>query len=355
MNKLFTVTLLVALLSNSAFAHVHTDNVNQIHKEVVTEKTGIGAREAGTPEEITTAKYIISSFEKMGLTVSKQSFTFGKNKRSSMNIIANTQPALTHTIVLGAHYDSTGAEHGSLGATDNGAGLAAMLAIASKLSKTKNLNYNIRFIAFGAEEVGLFGSKHYMKVLSENVSDVNNIKAMINFDTIAGGDFTYVHSAHTTPYQCPKAQNNYNSSTVVRDALLAASKQLKGASKPYVIHPAYEGYPEGVTGSWSDHAPFACAGVPIAYVESTNFTINGKDGYDGYSQSVHPTLWDCFDEKNKTACDRKTETKWGKIWHTEFDRLDKLDILFPGRLDQQMTDNVNILTDLLSNFDKYAK
>ena len=79
------------------------------------------------------------------------------------------------------------------------------------------------------------------------------------------------------------------------------------------------------TGSWSDHAGFACAGIPIANVESTNYKINGEYGYDGYSQSTHPDTWDCFDKETHTACDRDNETKWGKIWHTEFDRLDKLD------------------------------
>jgi hypothetical protein len=69
--------------------------------------------------------------------------------------------------------------------------------------------------------------------------------------------------------------------------------------------------------------------VPIAYVEATNFTINGEDGYDGYSQSTNPALWDCYDDATKSACDRDSETQWGKIWHTEHDRLDKMAELFP--------------------------
>ena len=75
---------------------------------------------------------------------------------------------------------------------------------------------------------------------------------------------------------------------------------------------------------------------PIAYVEATNFTINGEDGYDGYSQSTNPALWDCYDDATKSACDRDSETQWGKIWHTEHDRLDKMAELFPGRIEQQL-------------------
>jgi hypothetical protein len=86
--------------------------------------------------------------------------------------------------------------------------------------------------------------------------------------------------------------------------------------------------------------------VPIAYVEATNFTINGADGYDGYSQTTNPALWDCYDDATKSACDRDNETQWGKIWHTQYDRLDKMAELFPGRVEQQLSAN----TDLMIRF-----
>ena len=92
--------------------------------------------------------------------------------------------------------------------------------------------------------------------------------------------------------------------------------------------------------------PLCLPGVPIAYVEATNFTINGEDGYDGYSQSTNPALWDCYDDATKSACDRDSETQWGKIWHTEHDRLDKMAELFPGRIEQQLGAN----TDLMIRF-----
>lgn len=81
-------------------------------------------------------------------------------------------------------------------------------------------------------------------------------------------------------------------------------------------------------------------------MEATNFTINGEDGYDGYSQSTNPALWDCYDDATKSACDRDSETQWGKIWHTEHDRLDKMAELFPGRIEQQLGAN----TDLMIRF-----
>jgi Zn-dependent M28 family amino/carboxypeptidase len=351
--------ILIAIVNLLLCSPVNAENIieriSKIHQQIANANHGIGAREAGSTKEEATAQYIHNSFNEMGLTTTEQVFSFGKKNLKSKNIIADTNPLLEKTIVLGAHYDSTAINTGSLGATDNGAGLTAMLVIASQMSKLKDLEYNIRFIAFGAEEVGLQGSKYYVEQLAKKSDKKHQIIAMINFDTIAGGDYIYVHSAHTTPYKCSQEDSIYNSSTKVREALLAASQKALGKENQYVIHPEYEGYPKGVTGSWSDHAPFACAGIPIAYVESTNFTINGKDGFDGYSQSTHPALWDCYDDKNKTACDRKTEKKWGNIWHSKFDQIEVLEQLFPNRVTKQLFDNIHVMNTLLSNFHQFSE
>jgi len=322
-------------------------------KQLVSPAEGIGAREAGTDKEKQTAGYIKAKFEEFGYRTTKQDFSFKrrKNEGESQNIIAELGDPTKPTIILGAHYDSTAMKSGSMGATDNGAGVAAMLAIAEVLTIKLPKNYNIRFIAFGAEEIGLQGSNYYVSDLFKN-NKLENIAAMINFDTIAGGDNVYVHSAHTKPYRNCKNES-YSSDTSIREALLSASINVLGEKNKYVIHPDYEGYPEGVTGSWSDHASFACAGIPIAYVESTNFSINGKDGFDGYSQSNAEQLWSCYDQKNSTACNVKAEKNWGKIWHTKFDSLEQLNKIFPGRVEKQLGDNVNVLIELLSDPDKY--
>ena len=322
-------------------------------KELVDDKSGIGAREAGSEQEQHTAAYLISAFKGMGYQVTEQTFKFSHGKQSK-NIIVNSNSNKAKTIVLGAHYDSTAAKKGSLGATDNGAGVAAMLTIAKAIKQhTQTLDYNIRFIAFGAEEIGLQGSKYYVKQLAKQPGALANIAAMINFDTIAGGDLVYVHSAHTEPYDCSPQQTNYSSDTKVRTALLETSGKVLGKTQQYIIHPEYPNYPEGVTGPWSDHTPFACEGIAIAYVEATNFTIDGRDGFDGYSQSSHPALWDCFDQQKNSACDRATESKWGSIWHSEFDQLDKLEAIFPNRINQQITNHVKVLLEFFINAKHY--
>lgn len=324
--------------------------VNQYLQAVADPIKGIGAREAGSAKEQKTIAYVENEFKNMGLTVSVQPFDIPKQELTSANVIADLNNNQKQTMILGAHLDSTGEKHGSQGATDNATGLAAMLTVASKLAAIENLPYNLRFIAFGAEEVGLLGSKHYVQTLLKETGSLDNIIAMINLDTIAGGDYLYVHSAHTTPYKCGNISATYNSDTHIRDSLFNISKQKVEQKQQYIIHPTYEGYPEGVTGQWSDHAPFACAGVPIAYIESTNFTLNGKDGYDGYSQTDNSALWDCFDKETRSACERQKEIQWGNIWHTRFDQLATLKPLFPQRITEQLSANIKVLIVFFSNF-----
>ena len=54
----------------------------------------------------------------------------------------------------------------------------------------------------------------------------------------------------------------------------------------------------------------------------------------------------CLNHSEKTACNPEQERRWGYIWHTEADRLDKLNQLYPGRLRTQL----NAVTELLFNF-----
>lgn len=323
-------------------------------------ENGFGAREAGSENEAKAGEFIRAELEKMGYSVSVHEFKHPVLKKKdefihSSNVIADKQGESDRLLVLGAHFDSTGSQKGSLGAMDNGSGSAVLLAVAKQISTIKDLPYSVRFVAFGAEESGLIGSRKYMEMLKEEKpQELKRIVGMVNLDTVAGGDYLYVHSAHTTPYKCGGDNSNYNHDTRMREAILAASVKQLG-DDAHRIHPEFPGYPEGVTGDWSDHEPFACNGVPIAYIETTNFRINGKDGYDGYSQSTDPALWDCYDADNMTACDRKTETLWGRIWHEKHDRLDYLLEYMPERIHSQLNNNVSVLVEFFSRPDKYLK
>ncbi|MEJ7625662.1 MAG: M20/M25/M40 family metallo-hydrolase [Ferruginibacter sp.] len=114
-------------------------------------------------------------------------------KRTGNNVIGFINNHASSTIILGAHYDHLGygEDRNSLysgnekkihnGADDNASGTAALLELASMLSKSQLKNNNYLFIAFSGEELGLYGSKFFV----ENIpSQVTNINYMINMDMI---------------------------------------------------------------------------------------------------------------------------------------------------------------------------
>jgi hypothetical protein len=97
-------------------------------------------------------------------------------------------------IVIGAHYDHLGmggtgsgsrfmdslAVHN--GADDNASGVAGVLELAAYFANERNKpGRSILFLAFDAEELGLLGSKYFVK---NPLVDLKKVMAMINFDMI---------------------------------------------------------------------------------------------------------------------------------------------------------------------------
>ena len=353
LSKPLYLLLAVAGMSTHVFANTHqsTKTAWDYFVPLTVEEHGIGARPAGSDKERQAAKWIESQWQSMGYDVTVQPFeyTLRDTDFSSQNLIVDVKGKRAKTIIVGAHYDSTGDRFGSLGAIDNASGMAALLTLSARI-KNKDLPYSVRLIAFGAEEVGLQGAKAYVR---DAFDDRGDVIAMVNLDTIIGGDKLYVHSAHTEPYDCSTLpKGTFNADTQVRDGLQKVSQSLFG-SLGHQLHPANDEFPEGVTGSWSDHAPFACSGIPIAYLEATNFEIDGRNGKDGYSQTTAPAIWNCFDDAKNGACERKKEFKWGMIWHTKFDRVDELEAIMPGRLAEQLSINAEVLTHFIEEADKH--
>lgn len=80
-------------------------------------------------------------------------------------------------ICLDAHYDCVSI---SPGADDNASGVAAVLE-AARILKPYACNRSLNYLLFDAEELGLFGSKQYLKLLPKNNT---KIKADLNFEMI---------------------------------------------------------------------------------------------------------------------------------------------------------------------------
>lgn len=106
------------------------------------------------------------------------SVSLNEVKDQAFNVAARIDNGARNTIIIGAHYDHLGmGGEGSRylnseepmvhnGADDNASGTSGLLTMARFLasSEDKDLRkFNYLFIAFSAEEMGLLGSKHFVK------------------------------------------------------------------------------------------------------------------------------------------------------------------------------------------------
>ncbi|WP_232065134.1 M28 family metallopeptidase [Mycobacterium cookii] len=109
---------------------------------------------------------------------------------SARNVIAQTKTGSTSDVVMaGAHLDSV--PEGP-GINDNGSGVAAVLETALQLGNSPGIHNAVRVGFWGAEELGLIGSRKYVESLDLNA--LKDIALYLNFDMLASpnpGYFTY--------------------------------------------------------------------------------------------------------------------------------------------------------------------
>ena len=96
-------------------------------------------------------------------------------------------------VVMGAHYDHLGfgGEHSGSrrpdhyeihnGADDNASGVSIMMELAELFSHNNSNKRTLVFVGFGAEEMGLLGSKHFVK---SGIVENDNIQIMLNMDMV---------------------------------------------------------------------------------------------------------------------------------------------------------------------------
>ena len=118
-----------------------------------------------------------------------------KTERTGTNIAAYVDNGAKYTVIIGAHYDHLGygEDHNSLyanaakehlihhGADDNASGTAALMELAKWVKHSKLHNYNYLFIHFSGEELGLYGSKAFVK---DQKVDSAQIAYMMNLDMV---------------------------------------------------------------------------------------------------------------------------------------------------------------------------
>jgi hypothetical protein len=177
--------------------------IHQVNKSIILKYhdglMAFGARYTGSENCSLAGEYIYQSFEELGLDVMYHEWDFGGYQ--SRNIVATlprNNPDSTAVFILCAHYDCS---EGSVGANDDGSGVAGMLAIAEIMS-TYSFHHTIRFIAFSGEEVGTYGSFTYAR---DAYNSGENIVAVINVDMIGyavtpegGNRIRFMHPERST-------------------------------------------------------------------------------------------------------------------------------------------------------------
>ena len=105
--------------------------------------------------------------------------------RDTENVIAETSGDPNNVVLVGGHLDSVAT---GPGINDNGSGSAAILEIAEQFKRLGLRPRNqVRFVWWGAEELNLLGSQHYVNELSD--ADAEDIALNLNFDMLGSPNF----------------------------------------------------------------------------------------------------------------------------------------------------------------------
>lgn len=147
----------------------------------------------------------------------------------SRNVVAKP-PGRECDTVSGGHYDSVAQ---APGASDNASGASTVLEIAAVLASRGEMGGNC-FVLFGAEEIGLVGSRAFVASLDADARQ--HLKAMLNFDMVGVGEDGWLLIGSPELQQKGQAAATALGIAVARGALPTTTS--------------------------SDHASFMSAGIP---------------------------------------------------------------------------------------------
>ncbi|WDF68741.1 M20/M25/M40 family metallo-hydrolase [Sphingobacterium oryzagri] len=163
-------------------------------------------------------------------------------------------------VIFSGHYDhigildAVGQDSIANGADDDASGTTAMIALAKYFKKAAINERTLIFVAFTAEEIGMFGSKYF-----SNQIDADKVVAMINIEMIGKDSKFGPNSLYVTGYE------NSNLAKLMQE-------NLKGTAFKFYPDP----YPQQNLFYRSDNAVLAALGVP-AHTFSTSQI--DKDSY----------------------------------------------------------------------------
>ncbi|MFI7063940.1 M20/M25/M40 family metallo-hydrolase [Kribbella sp. NPDC050124] len=229
-----------------------------------------GNRYTGRPGYKASADWVKAKLDAAGYSTTLQSFSTSAG--TSYNVIAEWPHGdANHVVMTGSHLDSVSS---GPGINDNGTGSAGVLETALAYAASGQTPRNrIRFGFWGAEELGLLGSKYYVNNLPATERD--KIELYLNFDMIGSpnpGYFVY---------------DDNPAGDGARDDLVAYFTS-KSVQTEFI----------DVQGR-SDHAAFRSLGIPTAG------TFSGAEGTKTSAQAAKwgGTAGQAFDPCYHRSCD----------------------------------------------------
>lgn len=191
-----------AATANTDGSPVIHDMLQQVNESMVFHYLdtlmSFGPRYTGSENCSAAAHWIHDEFTAMGLHTRYDEWSYAGF--TSQNVVATLNGSEDGgMIILSAHYDCT---PGSLGADDDGSGIAAMMA-AARLMSQHSFDHTVRFIAFSGEKVGTYGSFCYAR---EAYRRGDHIRAVVNLDMVGyanssrGGSMVRMFSTERTQW-----------------------------------------------------------------------------------------------------------------------------------------------------------
>ncbi|MGW0464430.1 M28 family peptidase [Streptomyces sp. NPDC003027] len=248
-----------------------------------------GNRAHGRPGYKASVDFVKAKLDAAGYTTSVQQFSY--NGTTGYNLIADWPGGDPGQVLMaGAHLDSVSS---GAGINDNGSGSAAVLETALAVSRaglkpTKHL----RFGWWGAEELGLVGSKYYVNNLPS--TERSKFSGYLNFDMVGSpnpGYFVYDDD--------PTIEQTFKS-------------YFAGLGVPTEIETEGDGR--------SDHASFKNVGIPVgglftgASRVKTSAQVQKWGGTTTAFDRCYHSSCDTTSNINDTALDRNSDAVAHAIW-----------------------------------------
>ncbi|MFF5501139.1 M28 family metallopeptidase [Streptomyces roseolus] len=273
-----------------------------------------GNRAHGRPGYKASIDFVKAKLDAAGYTTSVQQFTY--NGTTGYNLIADWPGGDPNQVVMaGSHLDSVSS---GPGINDNGSGSAAILETALAVARSGyQPSKHLRFGWWGAEELGLVGSKYYVNNLAS--TERAKLKGYLNFDMIGSpnpGYFVYDDD--------PTIEATFKN-------------YFAGIGVPTEIETEGDGR--------SDHASFKNVGIPVgglftgASRVKTSAQVSKWGGTATAFDRCYHSSCDTTANINDTALDRNSDAIAHAIWTLSGTATPPTGTVFENTADVSIPDN----------------